>query len=402
MKKFLIMMGVVAALIGALALYFVLTTPKTSAGIRFPLGAAQRELLASVPASAEAFALIPTAAALDAKLRANRVTRDVVEKWTEQQQLPRPWMIGGADLVVWRSRKQTRYLLRLDPVRAVIVRAYLMFSGEQSLLLEPTGEPRLDAAELSRIVALADGLPPGDVLAVQRQGSRGAYPPIGRPAVTSASISASEINVTSRAAGGDVGAGPHIPQYPKSALLTATFATPPRALDDLNRLVRTRISTLLKDGGAIALYEVETDKLLPRPKEVIILPATEEKRAALQKFVQDVAPAQTLGFRIEVEDTGQELLIAFERPTIDLYLKDTFVPPTLTGNLWTLHIDPKRTVPVLQQVAESPGLRFAAPRLFRSARELSGWIVAMEGAESIEAAASAAAGVEELKVRVRG
>ncbi|HKO58114.1 MAG TPA: hypothetical protein VJ276_19760, partial [Thermoanaerobaculia bacterium] len=190
--------------------------------------------------------------------------------------------------------------------------------------------------------------------------------------------------------------------YPKSALITASFATPPKALDDLNRLVRTRVTTLLKDGGSIALYEVETDKLLPRPKEVIILPATEEKRAALTQFVQDVAPAQALGFRIETEDTGRELLVAFERTTIELYLKDAFEPPALQGNLWTLRIDPKRTVPVLQQVAESPGLRFAAPRLFRSARELSGWIAAMEGASSIEAADSAAGGVEELKVKVRG
>ena len=409
MKKFVIIVGVVAALIAALVLYFAATTPKTSAGVRFPLNASQRELLATVPDSAEAFALVPTAAALEAKLRANPVTRDAVEKWADAQRLPQPWMIGGADLLVWRSGKQTRYLLKLDPVRAVIVRAYLMLSGEQSLLLAPpNGEPRLEAAELQRIVALADGLPPGDVLAVQRKGSRGAYPPIGRPAVTSAAVTAGEINVTSRGpsppAPLPAGEGGRRPGegYPRGALLTATFSTPPKALDDLNRLVRTRITTLLKDGGAIALYDVETNKLLPRPKEVIILPATEEKRAALRNFVQDVAPAQALGFRLETEDTGKELLVAFERPTIDLYLKDTFLPPTLTGNLWTLHIDPKRTVPVLQQVAESPGLRFAAPKLFRSAKDLSGWIAAMEGAQSVEAADSAGAGVEELKVRVRG
>jgi hypothetical protein len=404
-KKFLIIVGVVAALIGALAFYFAATTPKTSAGVRFPLSPAQRAMLASVPASAEAFALIPTASALEAKLRANPVTRDMVERWTDQQRLPRPWMIGGADLLVWRSGKQTRYLLRLDPIRAVIVRAYLMLTGEESLLLGPSGERPIDAAELARIVALSDGLPAGDLLVVQRKGSRGAFPPVGRPAVTSALIGTTEIDVTSRAAGGDVGGlagGTLARHYAKGALITAAFTTPPKALDDLNRLLRTRVTTLLKDGGAIALYDVETDKLLPRPKEVIILPATEEKRTALKKFVQDVAPAQALGFRIETEDTGEELLVAFERPTIDLYLKDAFVPPTLEGNLWTLHIDPKRTVPVLQQVAESPGLRFAAPRLFRSARELSGWIGAMEGASSIEAASSAAGGVEELKVKVRG
>jgi hypothetical protein len=402
-KKLLIIVGIVAVLIGALAVYFVVTTPKTSAGVRFPLSAAQRELVASVPASADSFALIPTAAALEGKLRANPVTRDAIDKFAASQQLPSPWMIGGADVLAWHSGKRTRYLIRLDPIRAVIVRAYLMITGDDALVLGPTGEPPIEPAELDQILLLTGGLPPGDVLAVQRKGGRGAFPPIGRPAVTSASIAPDEINVTSRAAGGDVAGIVATPKgYPKTALLTAHFASAPKALDDLNRLVRTRITTLLKDGGAIALYEVETDKLLPRPKEVIILPANDEKRATLLKFVQDLAPSQALGFRIETADTGQELLVAFERSSIDLYLKDTFVPPALNGNLWTLHIDPKRTVPVLQQVAENPGLRFAAPRLFRSAKELSGWIQALEGAESIEAADGVADGVEELKVKVRG
>lgn len=405
MKKLVIIVLVVALLIGALVVYFVVTTPKTSAGVRFPLSAEQRALLANVPASADAFALIPTAAALDAKLRANAITRDAIEKWAANQQLPKPWMIGNADLVVWHSGKRTQYLLRLDPVRAVIVRLYLMISGDDALVLGPTGEPTINATDLDRILLLTNTLPPGDVFAVQQKGGRGVFPPIARPAVTSAAITPAEINLTSRAVAEEtptaITAGA-TKGYPKSALLTAHFAQAPKALDDLNRLVRSRITTLLKDGGAIALYEIETDKLLPRPKEVIILPATDEKRAVLQKFVQDVAPTQALGFRVETADTGQELLVAFERSSIDLYLKDAFEPPTLPGNVWTLHIDPKRTVPVLQQVAESPGLRFAAPRLFRSAKELSGWIRALQGAQAIEAADSVAGGVEELKVKVRG
>jgi len=404
-KKLVIIVLVVALLIGALVVYFVVTTPKTSAGVHFPLSAEQRALLANVPASADAFALIPTAAALDAKLHANAITRDAIEKWAANQQLPKPWMIGNADLVVWHSGKRTRYLLRLDPVRAVIVRLYLMISGDDALVLGPTGEPTINSADLDRILQLTNTLPPGDILAVQQKGGRGVFPPIGRPAVTSAVVTATEINLTSRAVAEEtpmaITAGA-TRGYPKSALLTAHFAQAPKALDDLNRLVRSRITTLLKEGGAIALYEIETDKLLPRPKEVIILPATDEKRAVLEKFIQDVAPTQALGFRIETADTGQELLVAFERSSIDLYLEDAFEPPTLPGNVWTLHIDPKRTVPVLQQVAESPGLRFAAPRLFRSAKELSGWIRALEGAQAIEAADSVAGGVEELKVKVRG
>src|SRR4051812_24698117 len=143
MRKLGLTLILLAAVIAAVAAYFVSTTPASGAGVRFPLSAAHRALIASVPAEAESFTIIPTAAALDVRLRANPITRAPLEDWESHQILPAPWMIGGADLVAWREGKQTRYLVRLDPVRALVVRMVLVFRGDSggTLLLDaPMGD----------------------------------------------------------------------------------------------------------------------------------------------------------------------------------------------------------------------------------------------------------------------
>src|SRR5216684_1575905 len=110
MKKLIIIVLIIAALVAMIAIYLAATTPKASAGVRFPLTDAQRALIAAVPESAESFALIPTAASLDTRMRANPVTGEVVDRWERSHSLPSPWMIGGADLLAWRDATATHYL----------------------------------------------------------------------------------------------------------------------------------------------------------------------------------------------------------------------------------------------------------------------------------------------------
>src|SRR5207245_5499504 len=139
---------------------------------------AQRDLIASVPESAESFALIPTAAALDSKLRANAVTAGAVENWEKLHSLPSPWMIGGADLLAWRDASTTRYLIRLDPFRAFVVRTYMMLGGDigDTLLINAPAAQPMNSADRAQILALSEKLPPGAAFVVQRRGSRGAFP----------------------------------------------------------------------------------------------------------------------------------------------------------------------------------------------------------------------------------
>jgi hypothetical protein len=401
MRKFTIVLVVLAILIGAAALYFAATTPTKAEPVRFPLSARHRALLARVPASAESFALIPSAALLHAKLLANPVTRDPIAQWTQEHELPRPWMLGGADLAAWKSGRTTSYAIRLDAVRALLVRAWLLVSSnadarwEGSTLIMHADPAPSAPANLDDVLRLANGLPEGDVFVVQRESGRGAFPPIGRPAVTSVRITLSEITLVSRAATSEVGEQREIrPRFPRGAMLSAAFAEPPRILGDLNRLMGTRIDALVGQGGSVALYDVDTGTFLPRPRGVIAVPAGPDAREQLETIAEIAA---LVG---ETRDTGDQILVSFDRTSMGLYIKDVMVPATWPATVWALRIDPVRLVPVLRRAGDSPGLRFGAPRIHRAARDLRRWIDVLEHASAVEAAASVAGGVEELRVRV--
>jgi hypothetical protein len=404
-KKFVIIVAVIALIIAAIGVYLVATTPGESRGVQFPLAGEQRALVASVPATAESFALIPTVAAVQSKLLANPATHDVVEGWMEQQDFPPSWVIGGADVLIFRSGKQTNYLVRLDPLRALLARTMLTIYGDSGsrVMINALQETPIAASDLAPLLDLSNSLPRGDAFVVQREGSHGSFPPIARPAVSSVAITPDAIDVISRSSAGEASPSVLHVRFAQSAILTAAFGAAPREIEETNRLVGARASTLLRDGGAIALYDVDTDKLLPRPREVIVLPATPERRAALDDFVKKAIPEEVrdiAGIHIETGEAPGELLVAFDRKSLDAYLKDTFAAPVLPANHWTIRIDPKRAGPILDQMTESPGLRLMAPHLFRSVRDLSGWIANLEKARSIEAASSISGGAEELRVHI--
>ncbi|MEA2237267.1 MAG: hypothetical protein QOC81_1991 [Thermoanaerobaculia bacterium] len=404
-KLFIVIGALVLALVAGVVIYLAVTTPKTSAGLRFPLTAAQRALIASVPESAESFALIPTAAALDGKMRANPVMAQAVDGWEHSHSLPSPWMVGGADLLAWRDATATRYLIRLDPIRAAIVRIYMMLGGDlgETLLLTPPAGPSINPAALDQILALAEKLPPGDAFVVQRSGSRGAFPPIARPAVTSLSVTPEEIVVTSRAAReqSDPAAtqSPQPARFAHGALLTASFASMPRIVEDLNRVFGTHVSSLLENGGTLAIYDIDTHKFLPRPIGVIAIPDDPVRRPGFDDFVSKVRQGESLGIHIETSEQNGMLLLSFD-DSIALYTKDAFDPGRWPAGKWAVRADPKRLVPILSRLGDSLGLRIAAGRVYRSARDLKHWIEPLQEATSIEAADSDDGNAEELKVRI--
>jgi hypothetical protein len=405
MKKLGIIVGIVLVLAAAIVIYLAATTPKKSVGVRFPLTGAQRALIASVPQSAESFALIPAAAALDAKLRDNPITGSAVDQWEKSHSLPSPWMVGGADLLAWRDADTTRYLVRLDPIRATLVRTYMMLGGDigDTLVLTTPSGPAIDRGDLARILALAGKLPPGDAFVVQRRGARGAFPPIGRPAVTSLSVTPDDIVLISRAAREAEEAplmqSPQPAQFVRGAMLSATFATMPRVVEDMNRVFGTRVSSLLENGGSIAVYDIETHKLLPRPIGVISVTDDPARRASFDDFVNRARQGEALGIHLRTAERAGTLLISFD-DSIDLYLKDTFIPGSWPAGKWAVRADPKRLVPILSHLSDSIGLRIAAPRLYRSSRDLGRWIEALKGASAIEAADSEDGSAEELKARI--
>lgn len=407
MRKLIVILIILAALVAFVVGYLVVTTPHHAAALRFPLTSAQRQLLARVPASADAFALIPTAALLHDKFAANPVTAEALTVWTEEHELPRPWMLGSADVVVWKQGKRTSYAARLDAFRAFVIRAWLMMAsnanarwdGATLVMNDPV--PSASSSDLDQLLRLASGLPAGDALVVQRGRAGGAFPPIARPAVSSLVVKPAEIVIVSRAASQETSqeteaAAPRIlhAQFPRAAMLSVTFAEPLRILGDLNRLLGAHIDELVEPGGSVALYDVDTGTLLPRPRGVIVVPATEQSRAAMENVVR---VASVVG---ETRDTGAQIQVSFDRTSLGLYSKDAFLPATWPATRWAMRIDPARLVPVLRRLSDSTGLRYVTPRIHRGVRDLARWMDAVERAESIEAASSNTAGVEELRVRV--
>lgn len=405
MRKLILLLIVLIALIGAVAIYLVVTTPKSADRIHFPLAESHRHLLAHVPPTADSFALIPAAALLHGKLLANPVTREPILQWTHEHELPRPWMLGGADLAVWKRGKVTSYAVRLDSFRAMLVRTWLLMSSnadarwENSTLIMHDQMPAAPStgmpSDLDELLRLATGLSEGDVFVVQRKSGRGAFPPIGRPAVTSVSVKVDEVLLVSRAATTDTAEQREIrPNFPAGAMLAASFAEPPRVLGDLNRIFGAKIDALVDEGGSVALYDVEGGTFLPRPKGVLAIPADERAREQM-KNIERIA--SLVG---DTHDTGDQILVSFDRTSLGLYLEDEMLPASWPATRWALRIDPKRLIPVLRRAGDSPGLRFATPRLHRAARDLRRWMDALNEANSVEAAASVVGGVEELRVRV--
>ena len=94
MRKLVIALLILVAIFAAIWAYLVFTTPSQTRGVKFPLSDAQRALIAQVPESAESFILVPSAAALNARLEANPISRDLLDRASGKQPLPRAWMLG--------------------------------------------------------------------------------------------------------------------------------------------------------------------------------------------------------------------------------------------------------------------------------------------------------------------
>lgn len=402
MRTIVIIVLLLAVLIGGAAVFLAVTTADEPVPLRFPLPAGQRALLDHVPATAEAFALVPSAAAVHGRLLANGITREAIAAWSSENDLPAPWLLGNADVVAWKEGETTAFAIHLDGLRAMLIRAWLLFASTadarwdgSTLLLHADGEaPR--SRDLDSILLLTAGLADANALVVQREGERGAFPPLDRPAINSIAIDASHITVISRARSSDLApaAAAQPGRFPADAMLAASFTSAPRILGDLDRLVGLQLDGMLGRGGSAVIFDVDRGTFLPRPRGVLTFPATDEARARLGELDRVIA---LVG---ETRDTGTEIVVALDRDSMPRYLGATFVEGQWPVNQWALRIDPARLVPVLRSAGDNLGLRLAAPRTYRAARDLRRWIGELEKASSIEAGASAGGGIEELRVQI--
>jgi len=312
---------------------------------------------------------------------------------------------------------------------------YLSLSGRDDLSMEngalvmnagegdASATPASSTSAASELASLSVGLPPADLVVLQREGSRGAFPPIGRPAVTSIRLTGRTILLDSRSRPEADQAVPAALPFapPRGAMLSIAMARPPRLAGELNRLFATRVTPLLDQGGMLVVYDVESRSLLPRPMGVVVLRADDAHRAALSAFgdslasmagsavnvsrrrvgAVEVETRDAYGLRVETAETRSELLLSFDKSSIERYLASP--PPPSTGAtpaIWTALVIPSLAVPMIDHLSHSPGFRILSPKLYRAAGDLEKWMTALEGASSVEARKDLAGGAERLRVTI--
>jgi hypothetical protein len=435
MKRTLVVIGIVIAAIAAIIIYLYATVPKVVAPVAAPFGNAASALLSHVPAGATDIAYVRRAAAVYGKALGDPIAGPPLRDWSDRAGLTHlPMLLGSADAVAWRTDNGGfGFAARPDLMRRALTRLYLAVSGRDDLsldggaLLMNAGEAGASPAEAaSELESLAAGLPPADLVVLQREGSRGAFPPIGRPAVTAIRLTGRTILLDSQArpeSGVDESVAALPFAAPAGAMLSFAMARPPRLAGELNRLFATKVTPLLDHGGMLVVYDVDARSLLPRPTGVVVLEADDAHREALAAFVQslttmvgsaasvakrqigavEVETRDAYGMRIETAETpAGELLLSFDRSSIERYLAAPGrgvvdrAPAT-----WTAVVNPSVAAPVIGRLARSPGFRILSPKLYRAAANLETWMTALESASTVEVRKDRAGDQERIRVLIR-
>jgi hypothetical protein len=429
MRKILIALAVLAALIAACVVWLTVTTGHTQKRVKFPLTSGQRALLRMVPAAATEIAILPTAASLYAKYENHPLTERAIRDWSEREAPPNlAFILGNADAVAWRSGKRIGFAVRPDPLRMWLSRAWLLITGSDmvheadGILAMNSEEQALSDAQLEPLLAVARTLPVGEAVVIQREASRGAFPPLARPCATSIEGNATDLVLHSRAAAETTDPPMRALPFrdPQKAMLTLAVSTTPPLASELNRLFASHVSSLLDRGGMLVLYRVDARKLVPRPQGVIVLPADAEHRQLFDDFVHsltsmasaavtatnrrigstELVTREAFGMTLQTADSGSELLLAFDDDSIPAYLGDTLQPFPSGPVLWTSRIDPKQLIPTLNALSDQPGFRLLSPKLHRSGDDLRRWIQYLDRATGIRAEKRTAGAMEELTVTI--
>ncbi len=434
MKRTLLVVGITAAAIALVGIYLVATVPTTVTPVAAPFGGAATALLAQVPAGATDIAYARRASALYRKALADSIAGPPLRQWSDRAGLTHlPLLLGSADAVLWRfADGGFGFAARPDSMRRMLLHLYLSVSGRDDLSME-NGALVMNAGEtgasatpvVSELESLAAGLPPADLLVLQREGSRGAFPPIGRPAMTAIRLTGGSILLDSRSRAGsgepDVQAAlPFAP--PAGAMLSIAMARPPRLAGELNRLFAPRVTPLLDQGGMLVVYDVDARSLVPRPVGLVVLRADDTHRAALSAFVGSLASMagsaaaiskrrvgtvevetrDAYGMRVETAETRSELLLSFDRSSIDRYLAAPARRAVdLTSAVWAAEVIPSIAAPVVGRLSLSPGFRILAPKLYRAASDLQRWMMALQGASGVEVRKDLTGGQQRLRVTIK-
>lgn len=416
-KGCLIALMLLVAVIGVLVA-IVLSTPASSERFALQASPSTLAMLRMVPTDAEEITVIPAAAGLLRDLRDHPVTKDWIGDWQSRNSgRMLPLLLGDADVVAWRRGDESGYVANPDGLRRTLARLWLA-AGRRTeeirvsdgLLVVGRGSTQpTPPADLPEFLDLAGTLE-GHLFFLQRESSESRYPPIERPAVTSASIMETDIILSSRSRSSGAMPVQSLPivAYPRNAMLATAAAASPEWLDRLDRVLPIKLEGLLDRGAMLALYRVDEKTLVPRVEGIVMLPEgddPEQLRSVLDSVVPrinlgglgtvtesrrvirgiEVTRREGFGYALDFATHQGSVLIAFDKSSMERYLSDTLerldLPPDRT--VWFVRVRPTMLSSAVDQLQDRKELALLVPDVYDSIRELDRWLEYFHGVSSI-------------------
>lgn len=246
---------------------------------------------------------------------------------------------------------------------------------------------------------------------VFHRGGKSRYPPLERPAISAVTIARKEITISSAAALPAASSQALTPaagvvfSMPDDAIGAALLTARADVVRDLDRFLPFDFSRLASQGAMLVIYDLETGKLLPRPRGFLAMPSTPGAVDAVSSLFnvaavprseagvtnRSVGPVQIdrierFGAVLETARFGGEVLLGFDGASIERYLNGSKSDLTAEpGVMWRFEADAAKLRPVVADLADDRTLKYAAGRISRSAKQLNSVLRLFAGAAWVSA-----------------
>ena len=333
-------------------------------------------------------------------------------------------LAGNNPVVIALAKDDPQFITRAGTIRRFVLATVASFAGlnhtsDGSLLvLGNTSLPERPATVPAQRISA--GLR-GEAFLVQHEG-KDRFPPVGRPSVTAVSVRGDEIALLAR---GRIGQSAMLSssagafEAPRDAMFSIVFWQPHDALEDLDRFLPLNLHDLARRGTMLSIYDVEGGRLLPRPRGLIVVPETQESTEAVGALFNTAAfrelgdtpvtsrevggvkidRARRLGAEIEVARVGGKLLIGLDGTSIEKYLSAQRFTLSSGGAIaWSAVASASRLRPVLDDLKDEKSLKFLAPRMHRSVRQMASFVQLLPPEAEVTANKRVTPSAEEVEV----
>jgi len=407
----------------AVVLYLVVPVLRPSGPVELPRAIDRASaMLAVVPSDAVDVLIVPGSGSTYWRLRRHPIFAEAIRQQERQGELRLlPWLLGNTPVVLWRSNDDSGLVAEADGIRRLLFRVLGWRSDariEGELILRGRGGAGFPLPTL----------PPsgsGHLFVLHRLAGS-PFPPLDRPALTAVSIG-DRIDVHSqslRRPGATEAFEAEMARLPRNAILSAAFASPPELIRRIEQTLPVQISPLLEQGGKLALYRLHDERLLPRPRGVVVLPVSDQTFPVLRRRLESLSPElpfriaeesrravmgqevvrrESFGFTLEYTRRGDELLVAFDKSSLEMFLADDITVVTAGAEpvVWCLRLDVQQLLPALERMQEHAGLRLLLPELGRAIDQFDQTIRPLKGAGEIVAVKRLGSESERLEVTIR-